>query len=229
MSHVINVGRMQLINRWVFIGIPLMVMGSALAIVILIGALLVPGSDPFYTGAGQAALWYFVVAGIQALTLTFPFSQGLSITRRHYFLGTTGTFALVALAFATLFFLLGLVEKATDGWFVHGYVFALPWVTDGPWYGTMLLVWSVSFLLFLIGLWMATIYKRWGVTGPTVASIAFSVLLLAIATVITLTHSWGDFGRWAAAQTPLSVSGGVAIVIALLLGGSFLTLRRAVP
>lgn len=229
MSQVINVGRMQLLNRWVFIGIPLMIMATALTIIILVGAVLVPGNQPFYTGAGTSPLWYFVASGIQALTLTFPFSQGMSVTRRHYFLGTTGVFALISLAFATLFFGLGLVEKATGGWFVNGYVFALPWVTDGPWYGTLLLIWSLTFLLFVIGLWAATIYKRWGVTGTSIAAIAATLVLIVVAGVITLSHSWMAFGHWAAGQTPLSVAGMLVIAIALLVGGSFLTLRRAVP
>lgn len=229
MRQVINVGRMQMINRWVFIGIPLMVLFVALAFVILIGGVLVPGSDPFYTGAGQSALCCFVFAGVQALTLTFPFSQGLSITRRTYFVGTTGVFALETLCLAILFYLLGLVENATQGWFVHGYVFALPWVTGQSWYGTILLVWSVGFLLFMCGLAMATLYKRWGVTGVLVAAIGVALVLVIVSGAITLSHNWIAFGHWAASQTPLSVSAGVLVVIAAQLAGSFLVLRRTTP
>jgi hypothetical protein len=229
MRQVINVGRMQMINRWVFVGIPLMIMGIAWAFVVLIGAVLVPGSDPFYTGAGQASLWVFLFGGIQALTLSFPFSQGLSITRRAFFIGTTSVFALETLALAVLFFLLGLVEKATDGWFVHGYVFALPWVVGHSWYGTILLVWTVAFLLFMVGFWTATIYKRWGTFGTMMAGTACALVLAIIAGVITLSHSWTGFGHWAVAQTPVTVAGGVAVVIAVLLAGSYITLRRALP
>ncbi|MBO0813335.1 MAG: hypothetical protein J2P23_15005 [Microlunatus sp.] len=229
MRQVINVGRMQMINRWVFIGIPLLIMGSALAFVIAIGAVLVPGSSPFYTGAGQAPLWSFIFGGVQALTLTFPFSQAVSITRRAYFVGTTGAFAMLTLGLSILFYLLGLVEKVTGGWFVHGYVFALPWLVGQSWYATILLVWSVAFLLFMIGLFVATIYKRWGITGTVITSFAAGLLLLIIAGAITLGHNWLAFGRWAAALTPLGVSGGVLIVIAALLAASFLILRRAIP
>lgn len=229
MSYVIKVGRMQLLNKWVFIGVPLTVMGSALLLVILIGAVFVPGSEPFYTGAGQAPLWYFLAVGIQALTLTFPFSQGMSITRRNYYLGTLSTFALVALVFAVLFFLLSLVEKATHGWFVGGFVFALPWVSDGPWYGTVGLVWMVAYLLFCLGFWGATIYKRWSVTGLLVATLGAAVVLLAIAAIFTLSHRWGLFVQWASGQTPLSVAAEIAVLVLVLAGGSYLTLRRATP
>ncbi|HEY9294022.1 MAG TPA: hypothetical protein VIP98_22295 [Microlunatus sp.] len=229
MSYVINVGRMQLVNKYAFVAVPLIIMGSALALVILIGAILVPGSSPFYTGAGQAPLWYFFASGIQALVLTFPFSQGLSISRRNYFFGTTVTFALVALGFSLLFFLLGLVEKVTDGWWVHGYVFALPWVTSGPWYSTILFIWLLTVLLFMMGFFGATLYKRFRLTGLMIASLAVTLVLIAVAGVFTLTHNWGAFARFAAAQTTLSVSGPVAIVILVMAAASYLAIRRATP
>jgi hypothetical protein len=220
---------MQMLNRWQFVGIPLLVLSTALAFVIVIGALLVPGSKPFYTGAGQAALWCFVIGGVQSLTLTFPFSQGLSITRRAYFIGTTGVFALLTLGLAILFYLLGLVENATDGWFVHGYVFALPWVTSQSWYGTMALVWAIGYLLFISGFWLATLYKRWAINGALVAGVGIALIFLIIAAVITFTHNWAAFGQWAMQQTPLSLAGGILVAIAVLVGVSFLTLRRALP
>ncbi|QGN33854.1 hypothetical protein [Microlunatus sp. Gsoil 973] len=229
MRQAINVGRMQMLNKWQFIGVPLMVLLTALAFVILIGALLVPGSDPFYTGAGQAGLWCFVFGGVQSLTLAFPFSQGLSITRRAYFVGTTGAFGLLTLALAVLFYLLGLIENATDGWFVHGYVFGLPWVTGQSWYGTIALVWSIGFLLFISGFWLATLYKRWSINGALVAGVGVALVLLIIAAAITFTHNWAAFGHWAIQQTPLSVAGGILVAIAVLVAASFLTLRRALP
>ena len=50
-------------------------------------------TGPKYGGGAQAPLWYFDVVGIQALTLTFPFSQAMSVTRREFFLGTLLTAA----------------------------------------------------------------------------------------------------------------------------------------
>ncbi|QDP95204.1 hypothetical protein FOE78_04105 [Microlunatus elymi] len=229
MSYVINVGRMQLVNRYTFLVVPLIIMFSALAIVILIGAILVPGSQSFYTGAGQAPLWYFFASGIQALVLTFPFSQGLSISRRNYFIGTTVTFALLALAFSLLFYLLGLIEKVTDGWGVHGYVFALPWVTSGPWYATILFIWLLTLLIFMIGFFGATLYKRFRMTGLMIASFAATLALIVVAGFFTLTHNWGAFARWAGDQTTLSVSWPAAVAILVMAAASYLALRRATP
>lgn len=229
MNYIVKVGRMQMMNKWVFIGVPLTIMAAAVLVVILIGAVFVPGDQLFYTGAGQAPLWYFLGAGIQALTLAFPFSQGMSITRRNYYLGTMATFAIVSLAFAVLFFLLGLVEKATRGWFVGGMVFALPWVSSGPWFGTVAMVWMVAFLLFSIGFWAATIFKRWGVTGLLVSGLGTASVLLVIAAIFTMSHRWGAFAHFAIQQTPITVAIGIAVVILLLAAGSYLTLRRATP
>jgi hypothetical protein len=87
MSRILNVVRLQLVNKQTWVWIPLIVLGSALALSIVIYAM-IPSDGPKYGGAGQAPLWYFFALGLQALTLTFPFSQALSVTRREFFLGT---------------------------------------------------------------------------------------------------------------------------------------------
>ncbi len=60
-------------------------------------------------------MWYFFGLGIQSLTMTFPFSQGLSVSRRNFFLGTVGLFTVLAAAVARLCVILGVVEQATNG------------------------------------------------------------------------------------------------------------------
>lgn len=228
MNRVVNVGRMQLINKWTFIGIPLVIMGGAVVLIFLIG-LIIPGDEPLATGVGQAPLWYFLAAGVQALTLTFPFSQGLSITRRTFFVGTVGTFSLLALVMAVLYFLLALGEEATNGWGGGARAFALPWVTDGPWYQTILFFWMVTILFFILGFWGATIYKRWSTTGLLIVSLSVAAVLVGLVALATFTSSWPLVGNFLVGQTPLSISGLLAILVILLAGGSFLTLRRALP
>lgn len=228
-SYVVNVARMQLVNKWIFIGVPALITTSALLVVVLIGLLFIPDGEIFNTGAGQAALWYFLVAGVQALTATFPFSQGMSITRRNYFLGTVATFAAVAIGYGLVFYLLGLIERATDGWGVGAGIYALPWWNDGAWYDTILLVAAASAALFIIGLWVATIYKRWGTIGVVITGLAVALVLVGVAWVFNATSSWLELWHWMVAQTPLSVAGWLGLLIVALGVGSFLTLRRALP
>ena len=89
-SRTLSVVRMQLINRQTYIWIPLIILGGAFLLALAVYAMLANAgvTGPKYGGGAQAPLWYFGVVGIQALTLTFPFSQAMSVTRREFFLGT---------------------------------------------------------------------------------------------------------------------------------------------
>ena len=133
MNRAVSVARMQLINKWTFLGIPAVIMAGSFALTYAIW-LIVPNHDgqPLYSGASQAVIWYFLALGIQSLTMTFPFSQAMSVSRRTFFIGTTGLFAVVALVVSVLYYLLGLVEVATDGWGLNGQLYALGWVAESP-------------------------------------------------------------------------------------------------
>ena len=105
MNRTLNVIRLQLVNRQTYVWVPLIVLTGAFVVTLAIYALLsssgLPG--PFYGGGAQAPLWYFLFVGIQALTMTFPFSQALSITRREFYLGTLATATITAILLATVF------------------------------------------------------------------------------------------------------------------------------
>lgn len=228
MNRALKVARLQLANKWTLLGIPLVILAACLVCSLAIFALIPNGSAKF-SGAGQAPLWYFFAVGIQSLTLTFPFSQGLSVSRRAYYIGTVGLVLVVSLGWALLYWLLGVIENATNGWGVNGHMFHFPWVSDGPWYRTVLFFWIATMFLFFVGFWGATVYKRWRTTGLLIAGIALAVIVLAAAAAVNLTDGWVAVGTWFAGQTTMSVGGYVAILVALLGIGSYVTLRRATP
>ena len=90
MSRTLNVVRMQLINRQTFVWVPLLVLGGSLILSLVIFALWIPVvTAPKYGGGAQATL--VVLPGRRRagdVTLTFPFSQAMSVTRREFYLGT---------------------------------------------------------------------------------------------------------------------------------------------
>lgn len=224
------VARMQLINKWTFLGIPAVILVASFALTLAIWAM-IPDSatGPKYSGAGQAIMWYFFALGLQSLTLTFPFSQGLSVTRRNFFIGTVGLFMLVAAAVSGLYVFLGWVETATHGWGLNGQMFALQWIADRHWFIQLFFYFVVMMFLFLLGFWGATVYKRWQATGLLAAGIALGVLAVAGIGLATWQGWWPSVGAWIVSLTPLSIGLVVLGLCALLGVGAYLTLRRATP
>ncbi|MEV7604786.1 hypothetical protein AB0N65_05030 [Paenarthrobacter sp. NPDC089322] len=228
MSRAVAVARMQLINKWTYIGWPLTILAAAFLMSLAIFAL-IPVDEGKYGGGSQAPMWYFLVLGIQSMTLVFPFSQGLSISRKAFYLGSLGLFALIAAGMTALYLLGGVVERATNGWGVQGYFFTIPWVTAGPWYSTAAFFFVVMMFMFIIGFWFATIFKRWGTTGVLISTLGTVVVLIGLAALSTALQWWGSIGSWFTQQTPLSISGWAALLCVGLAAGSYATLRRATP
>ena len=229
MNRVIKVARMQLINKWTFLGIPMVILVAAAAFTFAIWALIPREAveGPMFSGAAQAPMWYFLALGIQSLTLTFPFSQAMSVSRRTFYLGTLGLFALIALGYSILYYLLGLVETATGGWGFNGQLFALGWIADNHPLIQILFYFVAMVLLFMIGFWCATVYLRWKATGLLIAGIGFAVLLLGLLALVGLNDAWPQLGAWFASMQVLGLSIVLGLVCVVLAGGSYLTLRRA--
>lgn len=231
MSRTLNVIRLQLVNRQTYIWVPLIVLAGAWAISLAIyGIIAAAGVDgPMYGGGAQAPLWYFGVVGVQALTLTFPFSQALSVTRREFFLGTLLTAALTAVLLAIVFMLGGLVEMATHGWGINGWFFTIPWVWENGAFAAGLFYFTIAMLFFVVGFWAATIYKRFGSVVLTAVLIGFAVVLVGLLWLIGINDAWGDVFGWIAAQTALGLTLWGLLLAGVLAAISFVTVRRAVP
>ncbi len=231
MSRTVNVVRMQLVNRQTYIWVPLLVLAGSLVITLAIYAILITaGVDgPKYGGGAQAPLWYFGVVGIQALTLTFPFSQAMSVTRREFYFGTVLTATLTSAIMGLAFVIGGLIEQATDGWGINGYFFYLPWVWEAGPLAAGFVFFVLALLFFVGGFWGATIYKRFGNLWLTVVLVGLTLLLAGLAWLITQTQSWGGVAEWFVAQGALGLALWTLALIAVLALISWRTLRRAVP
>ena len=228
MSRVLNVVRLQLINKMTWIWIPLIILGGATALSIVVFAM-IPVDGPKYSGAGQAPLWYFFALGLQALTLTFPFSQALSVTRRDFFLGTLSTAVLGSAALAAVFILGGWIEQATNGWGANGFLFRVPWMWQAGPFAVWLSYFALGLLLFLLGFTGATIYKRAGALAVTLTGVGVGLVLVGLFFAITRWELWRQVGEGIAALGVLGLAAWGLVAIALLAGISYLVLRRATP
>lgn len=231
MNRSLNVIRMQLVNRQTYIWVPMMVLGGALLVTLAIYALIHNAgvTTAMYGGGAQAPLWYFGVVGVQALTLTFPFSQAMSVTRWEFYLGTLATAVLSALTVAVVFVIGGFVELATGGWGMNGYFFHLPFVWEAGPLGAGLTYFAIAMLFFVVCFWGATIYKRWGALTVTIVMVGIGAVLVAIAFLLSITGGWPAVWEGAVRLGSLGLAVAGIVLVAVLAASSYLTLRRATP
>ncbi|GAA4513359.1 hypothetical protein [Brevibacterium yomogidense] len=225
-TRILHVVRLQFINRYTFLWVPLLITGAAVLISLAIYAM-VGSDDPMYGGAGQAPLWYYLAMGVQAMSLTFPFSQAMSITRREFFLGTALAAAVSSTALAGFYVLLGIVEQATDGYGLNGYISLLPWVWSSGWAGAAALVFMLTMFFFFAGFWAATLYRRSGTMAVTLALVGLAVVLLAVVFGITRMEAWPRVLETFGTMGPFGAAGILACAALVAAAGSWLTLRRA--
>jgi len=228
MNRILKVVRLQLIQKMTFVWIPLIVVGGSLLVSILIWAMIPPGGVK-YSGGGQAIVWYFVAIGVQALTLTFPFSQALSITRRDFVLGTLLMAVIASAAIATLFTVGALVETATGGWGVNGTFFRFGWLWEQGWWAAWLAYFAAPFLLFTIGFASAAIFKRWGTVAVVATGIGLALLGVGAMWLIGALDAWPSVLETLAGVTAASLALLGVLAAAVLSISPYAIMRRAVP
>ncbi|WP_243226219.1 hypothetical protein [Microbacterium sp. CIAB417] len=231
MNRILKVVRMQLTNRQTFIWVPLIVLGGAFALNLAVYGILISAgaTGNLYSGAAQAPLWYFAVIGAQALTMTFPFSQAMSVTRREFFLGTMLTAVLTAAMLAVIFVIGGLIETATGGWGFNGYFFAVGVVWESGSVLAGLFYFVLAMLFFVSGFWGATIFKRFGTLWLVVTLVGIAAVIVLALFAVTRMDAWSYVADWFASIGFGGITLLTAAVAAVLAAIAFPTLRRATP
>lgn len=187
LSPVMVSARVQATNRMTLIGIPLIILAGATVMTIAIWAVVrsLGAEASLFSGSTQAPFWYMLVVGAQTVTLSFPFTQALSIARRDFHRGALLNFSLFSLAMGALLWLLGLVEKLSNGWGMGGTMFAFPFRLDegaalpvggSPWY---LLIYTLfAFTMLNVGFAFGTIFKRGGSLALVTTIVGLVALLI---------------------------------------------------
>jgi hypothetical protein len=227
--RIMKVVRLQFVNRWTFVWTPLIVFGAAWSITMAMLTIIdrAAGDDgpATVTGGTQAPLWYLFAVGLQSMTLTFPFSQALSLTRKEFFTGTVLSAVFSTGGLAVLFVLLGWLEEATNGYGINAYFGYLSWVWAAGPLAAWLTYFTLGMFFYVVGFWVGTIFKRFGSVILTVCGIGVAIVLLGIVALITFTESWSDVARLVMDLKAVGLTVVGLVLTALLSVGAYLTLR----
>jgi hypothetical protein len=232
MNRVLAAARLQVVRPQIILGIPWLVVGISFAVNWAVWVLADLRNEPGagFTG-GVLALYVTVgVVFVQAFTQVLPFAMGVSLSRRSYWLGVVLIGVLSALGYGVALAALSAIGDATDGWGV-GLSFWAPGPMNVDSFLLQVLVSGVPMLTFVFaGIGIGVVFKRWGPNGLWALSILATLLLGALAVLLTALGAWRDIGAWLADQSLLTLSVGVplaitAVVAALSFGG----IRRVVP
>jgi hypothetical protein len=238
-GHIWRVVRLHFVNVRATIVIPWLVLGIIFVMNLLIWGLIlanlsgksrVDASAGFqYSGSSFYIYVYMLIVAIQAVSITFPFALGYGVTRRHFYLGTSVAFALLAVGYAAAFTLLSYIEQWTNGWGLGGHMFTAVYYGDGVWYGRFFVFLVGLLFFFFVGAAAATVWVRWKALGLVGYFAVIVLVAIGLLELISVTSSWAAVGRW------LDDAGRYGVVAALLVPtaisaiAGFFILRRATP
>ncbi|AMB57910.1 hypothetical protein [Microterricola viridarii] len=232
MTRIWNVVRMHLVNRWTYVVLPWIILGTAFTITIAIWMILrsvgVP-SDGLASGAVTSIIIYLMVAAIMSINLSFPFALGFSVTRREFYLGTALTFTLISAANAVALSVLAAIEQASDGWWLGGMLFTAAWNGGGSPLEHFFVYFAIQLLFFFLGAAIATIYMRWRINGMVVFWIVGGAALVGLFALVAYTNSWAAIGAWAAANGMVGIAAWSLLLTAVAGVAGYAVLRRATP
>lgn len=236
-QEVWRIVRLHAVTPSVFFGIPWIILGGALVVMLTIGLITSSaGADQAevkegmrYSWAVLSPQWYLVAVGVQAVGMTFSFALGFGATRRDFWLGTSLMFAVVSVLNGIAIATLVQVEKATEGWWIGIAMFDALWYGQSGWLVDFYTTLALQLLVLFIGASVTTVYLRWRMRGMMVLSAAAIVLGLSALAVTTLSGSWPAVVEWFAG---IGIIGAFTIVLILAAGFALLgyvVIRRATP
>lgn len=231
-----NVIRLHFANPTTIVGVPALVLAAIFvvnfAIWWIVGTSV--GADDARDAAegfqwSGASFWIFVymmVVAVQAMNATFSLSQGLSATRRDFFLGSLAAFAIVTVLWTAILTALGVLEQATDGWGLHGRLFSTVLLGPDPARRAVVIL-CLFVLFFALGTVSGAAFVRWRALGVTAFLMILVALLVVAGVVVTLTGSWPAVGDWVGANGAVGIALWSLVPAAVSAVAGWLLLRRA--
>jgi hypothetical protein len=240
LRRILAVTRLHFVNKVAILYTPLMVLATIFALnyaiwwlVIYAGHLQIANSRTTthlgYTGAVSYIFVYALVIAVQAISRTFPFSLGFGVTRRDFYLGSVLAFVILSIMLSVVLTIMSVIEIATGGWGVQGYMFAPVYFTNNSWFVRFLMYFLVFLFCLFVGAGAASMYVRWRAIGLTSFFLILAVLLVGGLAIITFNDSWAAVARWFAQSGAFGVSAWTLVPTAIAGIAGFFILKRATP
>ncbi|WP_454193348.1 hypothetical protein [Paenibacillus sp. Marseille-Q7038] len=192
MTAIKTVMRTHLVDYWLWLFVPLIVLTSSFIVNLLVSI-----SIGSFTTGGLISIYGFVMSvGMAVIPINFSFSLSFGIRRKDYFLGTISLFLLFSLFDSIALTVLREIEQLTSGWGTGLHFFDVPILSSLSFLHLILLNFVVISHLFLFGFLLSSIVRRFGKLVLT-SLLLLTVILLGTGSVLmTYWKYWDEFGRW---------------------------------
>lgn len=231
MKRTLNVARLHTVAWPLIIGWPLAVLFIAFVISYTIFALIPTTDDEYnFTGAIFSMYGFAVAFYLQAITQTFPFALGVSVTRKEFFTASALVGIVQSAVLATIAYTLSVIEAATGGFGVKLRMFGIVrYATDNPvvqWIG----LFATLLLVATIGLFLGVAYQRYRVNGILTITLSTIVLVGGAAILVTWQQWWPNIGRFFVDTPSVVFLGVIPLALSVALAATAWSgLRRATP
>jgi hypothetical protein len=226
MNTWIKVARFHMADPLAYTALPWGVLGFVWGVWVLLAASASGYHTQIPTLALAAIYLFFFIVGVPVIGRSLPFALALGVGRRSYYAGTA-LFAVILAAVDGLgLAVLQVIEQATGGWGVRLHFFRVAYILPGPWYLTWLTSFIALTLMFVAGMWVGLVYRRWNLLGLCTFLGAVAIVLLGGAVITSHAHAWPAIGRFFTALSAAGLTGLLAGLAVLLLAGCYATMRR---
>jgi hypothetical protein len=225
-SILVKVGRFQLVDRVSYTVLPWAILALDFVVSLAVASALSAGHAQIRTGALAAIYVFFLVVGALAISRSLPFALSLGVGRRSYYAGTALLAVTLAVVYGLVLAVLQVIEQATNGWGFGLHFFRVAYILPGPWYLTWLTSLVGLTLVFVYGMWIGLVYRRWNVLGLLAFAAAQVIVVVAGLLIASGAHAWPAVGHFFTTLGAAGLTGLLAALAVLLLAGGYATMRR---
>ncbi|MBX3087534.1 MAG: ABC transporter permease [Cryobacterium sp.] len=240
LQRIVNVARLHLVNKSSLFKVPIFVLGLVLIFNLVLAwtiIQLMQNVDPesaenyhYWSGGGSGFIVvYMLVIAVQSISMTFPFAQAYSVTRRDFYFGSILAYLALSVFYATLLSVLIWIENLTNGWWLNAQIFSI-------WYLGLKTIPEVFFVLLMSLIFFSFIgsaaavlfvrFKAWGLVGFFAV---IGVLALTVIVVPILTRTTDAVGAWFVTTGTIGISAWLLVPTVIAGIAGMLILRRATP